>query len=566
MKNFLLLVVAVLVSGSAYGQSNLTIATQPDFPTVGVNLEVEITFHQRDVTAASIAVRPLGSFESYTSFDATLTSSGETSVFQVTISGNLISASGLETFIAYTVGGQEFTFPEFQPETFPLRTPTLTPRLRSDLLLVPREYRMIGIPFQFLAEQGGSFGNGTLDQVLGDDFGAYDPSRWRVLRWNPVTETYLEGDAAVPRVTPGEGFWLITSAGGDFDVEGGVTPGFTQDGSDIYVGPVEITLQPGWNQIAAPYLFPIDWDSVETSSDISALFAFENGSYVPGVQTLEPWNGYFVENTGPSSISLWFEAPYEDIGVRMPPDDGLTFAERLVADFSPGDYGYQVTAQTGELADLHTYLVVGNESLRLSKPPAMQGGLYVAETGSGRSLTVAPSSSTQWTITIIGDWQDQQPVTVQLNELGDFPLGMVAQVVDSSNGSPIAAPNGQFSFQLGGSQQSRTFNIILVEGDQLAVPEAEDRLTAPFPNPVRPGETPLSLNYWGEDASTRVEVFDLLGRHVITLVDGHTSSAGWERLNWNAADAAGNLLSAGIYLIRYRSGGVTTTRPVTVVR
>lgn len=561
MKHFFLLIAVLTASGSVYGQADPTITTQPGFPTAGMDLFIEITFQDETVTEASIAVRPLGSPNSYTTFDATLTSNVETSVFEVTVPGDQMVSQGLETFVTYMLDGQQFTYP---PGGSPLRTPTFTLRLRPDVLLTPREYRMIGIPFQFLADQGESFGSGTLDQVLGDDFGPYNPARWRVLRWNPLTEAYLEGSAAVPKVNPGEGFWLITSSGGDFDVEGGVTPGFVQQGSNISIGPVSVTLQPGWNQIAAPYLFPFAWDMVGGASGLSQPFAFVSGAYVPGVQTLEPWNGYFVENPGSSSVTIQFSVPFSPAAMT-PPDNTLSFSDRLVSGFSSGDYGFQITAQSGELADVHTYLVVGDESLRMAKPPAMEGGLYVSETGSGRSLTIASSSSTQWTVTIVGSWQDQRPVNVRLHEIGNFPTGMVAQVIDSSTGTVVAAPNGQFSFHLGGSQQSRTFDIILVEGDQLAAPEPEDRLAAPFPNPVRSGTVPVSLDYWGEDTSTRIDVFDLLGRSVLTLVDGHTSSPGWQRINWNVTDASGTPLAAGTYVIRYRSGGVVTTRPITVV-
>lgn len=562
MNRCFLLIVLWFVSGLAHGQSDLTITTDPGFPTAGIDLDIEIIFENEFVTEAWIDVRVLGSHNAYDTFNATRTGDEQANIFEVTIPASHVQSQGLETIVYYVLDDSQFIFPE---NGQPLRTPVFTIRMRVDVdFLTPLTYRMIGIPFQFVAEQGEDFGTGTLDQVFGDDFGPYNPARWRVLRWDPRAENYREGDAAVPIVTPGEGFWMITSSGGDFDVEGGVTPGFNRQGSTIEIQPIEVTLQPGWNQIAAPFLIPSMWPG--SKADISEPFAFENGVYVPGIQILEPWNGYFIENRHSSEIEIWLDvsdnAPPTN---RVPPGTGLTFSERLMNDFGVGDFGLQVTARSGEIVDAHTYLVVGDEGLRLSKPPAMQGGFYVAETGSGRALTVAPSSSPQWSITISGGWPDQRSVSVQLHELGDFPAGMVPEIVNSITGATIAAPDGQFSVRVGGAQRNVTLDITLVGADELSAPEPNERLLAPYPNPVVPGRSSITFDYWGEDASTRVDVFDVLGRHIVTLAEGHSSTPGWQRINWDVTDGMGSPQAAGVYVIRYRSGEIVTTRTVTVV-
>ena len=53
----------------------------------------------------------------------------------------------------------------------------------------------------------------------------------------------------------------------------------------------------------------------------------------------------------------------------------------------------------------------------------------------------------------------------------------------------------------------------------------------------------------------RLEVFNILGQRVATLVDGE-QSAGFHTTSWDATDAAGEAVGAGVYLYRLSGAGV----------
>ena len=62
----------------------------------------------------------------------------------------------------------------------------------------------------------------------------------------------------------------------------------------------------------------------------------------------------------------------------------------------------------------------------------------------------------------------------------------------------------------------------------------------------------------------RLEVFNLLGQRLATLVDAERS-AGVHTAQWDATDAAGRAVGAGVYIYRLSSGGMTESRRMVLV-
>jgi hypothetical protein len=82
------------------------------------------------------------------------------------------------------------------------------------------------------------------------------------------------------------------------------------------------------------------------------------------------------------------------------------------------------------------------------------------------------------------------------------------------------------------------------------------------PNPTGDGSTTIRFEVLtGRSAS--IDVFDVLGRRVRTLIEGPTASGVTE---WDGRDEGGRPVAAGVYVVRLRSGEEAVTRRVTVVR
>ena len=83
-----------------------------------------------------------------------------------------------------------------------------------------------------------------------------------------------------------------------------------------------------------------------------------------------------------------------------------------------------------------------------------------------------------------------------------------------------------------------------------------------YPNPFNPSTLiPYQLPASGH---VRLEVFNMLGQRLATLVDAE-QSAGMHTAQWDATDVAGRAVGAGVYIYRLSSGGVSESRRMVLV-
>jgi hypothetical protein len=86
----------------------------------------------------------------------------------------------------------------------------------------------------------------------------------------------------------------------------------------------------------------------------------------------------------------------------------------------------------------------------------------------------------------------------------------------------------------------------------------------PRPNPVN-GTTTISFAVAQSGTATRIDLFDVTGRLVRTLVD-RTMDAGHHQLTWDGTSASGVEVGAGLYFYRMVSGNFVETRKLVIVR
>jgi photosystem II stability/assembly factor-like uncharacterized protein len=95
------------------------------------------------------------------------------------------------------------------------------------------------------------------------------------------------------------------------------------------------------------------------------------------------------------------------------------------------------------------------------------------------------------------------------------------------------------------------------------MPVQQFQLQQNFPNPFNPSTTiPYYLAISGH---VRLEILDLTGRHVRTLVSTH-QPAGSYCVQWNCRDDAGQQVSSGIYVCRMQTANANLTRKMVVLR
>ncbi len=95
-----------------------------------------------------------------------------------------------------------------------------------------------------------------------------------------------------------------------------------------------------------------------------------------------------------------------------------------------------------------------------------------------------------------------------------------------------------------------------------AVQPEQFNLGSNYPNPFNPATViPYRLQ---QSMSVRLEVFNVLGQHIATLVDGQQSE-GLHSARWDGTDAAGQAVAAGMYLYRLSGEGVQATRSMVLI-
>jgi len=163
------------------------------------------------------------------------------------------------------------------------------------------------------------------------------------------------------------------------------------------------------------------------------------------------------------------------------------------------------------------------------------------------------------------------------------PQGVDTLTIDSTSVSnPISASMGNVTLQ-----QSFSVSYIVTIGGNLfilnpafkkgtiilAVPSGAEEeggnrpkkfsLAQNYPNPFNPQ---TSIAYTLPKAATvRLDVFDILGRVVTTLLDKE-QSAGTYNVIWNGRDRSGNVVSTGIYFYRFKTNEYAETKKMLFVK
>ena len=103
------------------------------------------------------------------------------------------------------------------------------------------------------------------------------------------------------------------------------------------------------------------------------------------------------------------------------------------------------------------------------------------------------------------------------------------------------------------ARSSGGITAVQEEGDQSGVPR-KFALDPNYPNPFNSSTT---IRYRIEEPGrVRLEIFDVQGKKVKTLADGH-AGLGVYQVEWDGADASGKPVATGVYLVRLQKGTVS---------
>ena len=105
--------------------------------------------------------------------------------------------------------------------------------------------------------------------------------------------------------------------------------------------------------------------------------------------------------------------------------------------------------------------------------------------------------------------------------------------------------------------------VMSTDGVRPSVLPTTPVLHANMPNPFNPSTT-IRFEL-PQLADVQLDIYDLLGQKVRTLVAGQRS-AGWHEAVWDGRDASGMLVSNGVYFYRLQAGGLAQMRRMLLLK
>lgn len=458
------------------------------------------------------------------------------------IPARAMTIRGLEYFVRMTGAQGIVTFPELNAAARPAVYLVPFGRVSSPLTLTPRKFRMVSVPL--------SLDDPTPSGVFSDDFGNYNPSLWRLFRWNDTANSEFP---RVPLCRPGTAFWLISSAATQFDADNGTSVTSEQ--------PFSLTLAPGWNQISTPFAFPVAWDSIAGTANLTPPYAFDGVQYQPAVRVLQPWEGYFVLNGQREQRTL----------LVSPIEAQATSSLERVALSSEEVYRMKIFARLAgtELSDSHTSFgflhpdVMNVAQFNYREPPPVSDYLQVCIVENGlpymSSFKRVPPEGASWDFEI----RSSQPGHVEwsVEEFGSLPSGFRPHIVDRDEFVSLPFAERRFTTPV---ERTRHFRLMVGTEEYLrqnsgGIPmqPLEYALEQNYPNPFNPTTT---IRYQLKRRShVTLEIFDAVGRLVRTLVNSEQLTGSHAAI-WDGRNEIGVETSSGVYFYRLHAGDFAMTR------
>ncbi|MFB0516651.1 MAG: T9SS type A sorting domain-containing protein, partial [Candidatus Neomarinimicrobiota bacterium] len=370
----------------------------------------------------------------------------------------------------------------------------------------------------------------------------------------------------------GEGYWLYQQVQHNVDL-------MTGPGRNTALEGFDIVLQPGWNLIGSPYPsgVPIQLEQEYFWGPIT----YDGSKWVTSITTeLAPWGGYAVYNRNQSAS--------ETVTLNAAPGGGLGKDLLAKAEETPPDgwlLQLEVVGRTyGDGLNSIGRLEGASEQLDYfdnPEPPYVAGFISLAmerpDWGANMPLMTSDIRSLEEND---GVWDmdlhvkgEQGPITLSYELEGDLPPGNRIVLLDVltrevhdllATGEPLTITDyrERFPYHLNVIAGSADYVAYTTEEILASLP-SDFALAQNYPNPFNPF-THLRYSLF-RPAKVTLKIFNLLGREVVTLVDGWQDLGHYEVL-WNGRDRFGIPVASGVYFAAYMAEGRIYTRKMVMMK
>lgn len=463
-----------------------------------------------------------------------LTRQDQSNNWQMPVEAARVTERGLE-YCVQTYHGFRQTLSPDNGFIHPAFIPVTVQLLPFPELTKEKAYQHISIPLNTKGQ--------TLSTLFEDDLGKYDNENYRIFDYSEDSG-FIEIKNLDITLPPGKALWLVTKDALTLDVENSVSV----SSSDPY----ELPLKKGWNMIAAPFAFSSSWTEAVPNYPLN----YYDGNGWTFSTSLTPFKGYAVYMKQDTSVFI------------LPTENGTTAVMAKTGPFIDGEtWHIQLQVESGNYKDhfnfagVHPNASDGEDRFDYREPPVV--GKYVSLYFSGnenqKHFTSDYRSGDEdgYTFLFEVSGNTRQPKRIQLAP-HNLPSGFDWAVFSPETGVRYDKE------QIQTSRNRQRF--VLVAGSKEFIAAAAEgyttqplsfRLSQNYPNPFNPQTVAKYQLPTAERVS--VEVYNILGQRIKTLLKNETQDAGYYQIKWNGTDASGSSVSAGIYFLHLRSKNFSKT-------
>jgi len=475
--------------------------------------------------------------------------------FQANIPSPFSTIRGVEYYIELDDGQDVITYPQTDPESHPAIIQVHINQMNTQSDLVTAKHKMISIPL--------NLSEADIASIFFDDYGPYDQRNWRLQYWDEGNQDYLEPPDLNSNFTPGFSCWFITRTGLPFDIENGKSV----RSDSAYT----ISLQPGWNQIGNPFAFPILWANIGNSFLVGQPVFWNGEDYEYEITTINPWEGYFVNNIQNSIVNLNI-LPIENSTALEKKISSNTLSENeFIIQISSNDIrthqsdkqnfvGMLKASKNG--LDVRDYLqapvILEKTELSIFDKDTLYAGNFksVSAEGAWWDLQISPFSK-------------NSKVRLGLDFLSDLPKLFNVYLLDMDYNCAIDLEKNKELFEFRNKEKR---NLRLIVGKQsfakshnkeISLTPQEFKLEQNFPNPFNPA-TVISYSL-AKSVKVKIDIFNILGQRVVTLLNASQKS-GRQQIIWNGQNESGKMVGSGVYLYRLQADYFTAYKKMILIR
>ncbi|MBX2821362.1 MAG: T9SS type A sorting domain-containing protein [Rhodothermaceae bacterium] len=516
-------------------------------------VQSEITDPGTGVANAFIAYLEGGRSANDALFSVMTLVSGNT--YEATIPANFVNERGLQYVIAATDGAGNEALGNVV--NLQVRFEEGLSRPVSITGTTENSYRIVSMPL--------NLDNNSVRGVLEDDFGTYDPEVWRF--WELGSNQSYSEFPVVGNFAPGNAYWFATSQTGR-----SITTGSGSTVSLEFLA--EIPLSPGWTFIGTPFNFPIVGAQVALESGTIPDIRTFTGSWASLSGGMMPFQGYAVASVSADVLQI---NPFL-------PTVGKTGATAAKVQSTEYHWAISISASSGDVQDNDNLLAVskaasgGWDGMDRPEPPVIGDyiSLYFPHNDwdvpfSHFNTDVRPEfeGSQQWSFEVATN-QDG-PIELAFMGIDSVPSEYEVHLVDRQMHHRQNLRESS-TYTMRGREQDIEGRFVIVVGKSEFVAEELKKLAAlpesmavvAYPNPFQSYMT-LELGL-PESSDVSIDVYDLLGKRVTTLMRGESLNAGTHAVQWSGDDAIGRPLANGIYVFAIQTRTSRITKKVVLLR